>query len=277
MSMDERLKDKVAVVTGAASGMGEAMATLFLRHGASVVLADRDFSRLADVSSALSSQGLDDHRIQRTDVLLEDDVREAVALAVSQFGRLDVMCNNAGVAPDLPILEMTMEEWDFVTGVNQRGVWFGIKHAARAMIPTGGGSIINTASFSGGFPRAGHAAYGSAKAGTLHLTRIAAVELGAHNIRCNAISPGCIATPMNYADPRFPIGRPVIEKVFEKMQPVPRSGQVDDVAATALFLASDDSSFISGQTIGVDGGGIMYDNGTLEELISGAKRELGID
>ncbi|MFM8355804.1 MAG: SDR family NAD(P)-dependent oxidoreductase [Gammaproteobacteria bacterium] len=248
-----QLEGKTAVITGGASGMGKATVLRFLAEGAAVVIADFNVETGAATVAEATALGFADRvRFSRTDVAEEDDVAAAVALAVSAFGGLDIMFNNAGVGGAIgPLTETTVADWDYTYAVLARGVFLGIKHAARAMRVGGrGGSIINTASIAGLSGDAGPLAYSSAKAAVINMSMGAAVELAPDRIRVNAICPGFIATPLaavgaNMSD---------VERRFESAQPWPEFGSGDHIAGAALFLASDDSRFITGQHIVVDGG-----------------------
>lgn len=241
-----QLAGKVAVITGAASGMGLATAERFVAEGAKVVIADFN----ADAGRAAAEALGPSARFTRCDVSVEDDVAAAVALATDAFGRLDVMFNNAGIGGAFgPITEIEVDHWDATFAVLVRGVFLGTKHAARVLIEQGdGGSIINTASVAGLGGGAGPQAYSAAKAAVVNLTTTTALELAPHSIRVNAICPGVIFTPLMH-------GGDVedAEAMVEELQPLPKRGEGADIAGAALWLAGDDSAFVSGQSIAVDG------------------------
>lgn len=241
-----QLEGKVAVITGAASGMGNATATRFVAEGASVVLADVNVAAGEEVAEALGPAA----RFSLCDVSRESDVAAAVALAVDAFGRLDVMFNNAGVGGAFgPITEIDVDHWDDTFAVLTRGVFLGTKHAARVMIERGeGGSIINTASIAGLGGGNGPQAYSAAKAAVVNLSQTTALELAPHLIRVNAICPGLIFTPLAHQGDEADT-----ERVMNELQPMPRRGEPSDIAGAALWLAGDDSEFVSGQAITVDG------------------------
>ena len=246
------LNGKVAIITGGASGMGRAAALLFARAGANVVVADLNVSGGEDVAKLASESG-NKALFQRTDVSSEADVAALVARATQVFGRLDVMFNNAGIGGAVgPLERITVEDWDRTQAVCLRGVFLGIKYAVAPMRAAGGGSIISTASVAGiqGYPNL-HA-YSAAKAGVVNLTRSAALEFACERIRVNCIAPGGISTPILFGITGD--NKDAVEAVLAKSQPYPRAGQPDDIANAALFLASEASQFITGQTLVVDGG-----------------------
>jgi NAD(P)-dependent dehydrogenase (short-subunit alcohol dehydrogenase family) len=247
-----RLDGKVAIVTGGGSGIGRATTLTFLREGARVVIGDLNDASLAETAARAKTQGGGDRLASlRVDVSAERDVAGLVALAVERFGGLDCLFNNAGVGGAFgPIGETTVEEWDFTFAVLVRGVFLGIKHGAARMKAQGrGGSIINTASIAGLGGGAGPHAYSAAKAAVANLSRSVSAELAAHRIRVNAIAPGMIKTPLA-------MGRreEAWDRLARQKQPWPDLGLPEHIADTALFLASDDSRFITGQVIVVDGG-----------------------
>jgi len=248
-----RLEGKVAVITGGASGMGEATAALFVREGARVVIGDLQRDKGEAVAASIGPEC----RFVATDVAASEDVAGLVNAAVQAWGRLDVMFNNAGIGGgEGSLVDCTEEVWDRVIAVDLKGVWLGMKHCIPHMIASGGGSIVSTASIAAvlGFP--GLAAYGAAKAGVTELTRVAAMEHAVHNIRANCILPGGILTPILYANPSFiaPVDKEVMRERMTQMQPIQRAGLPEDIANAALWLASDESSFVTGQSIVVDGG-----------------------
>jgi len=247
-----QLDGRVAVITGAASGMGKAASILFAREGAHVVLADLNVPGGEEVAHAASASG---QRcvFQRTDVSAEADVAALIARAVSEFGRLDITFNNAGIGGAIGSLEtVSVEDWDRTQAVCLRGVFLGMKHSIAPMRAAGKGSIISTASIAGidGFHNL-HA-YCAAKAGVINLTRSASIEFAADFIRINAIAPGGVATPI--LGGALGGDAATIEANLARAQPLPRAGQPLDIAQAALFLASDASGFITGHTLVVDGG-----------------------
>lgn len=250
--MSQRLEGKVAIVTGGASGIGRSAVLRFIEEGAAVLVADLNAGNgaaLVDEVGALGHQ--DQVRFLRVDVADEEQVAGMVGHAVEAFGRLDVMFNNAGIGGAYgAVTDIYVEDWDFTFAVLVRGTFLGVKHAARQLSRQGvGGSIVNTASiaaFSGG---AGPLCYSAAKAAVLNLTRSAAVELAPDRIRVNAICPGPILTPLLHQ------GRP--EQTTERMGefiPWPEIGRPEHVAEAALWFASDESDFVTGDAMVVDGG-----------------------
>jgi len=246
-----RLDKKVAVITGAASGIGRATALRFAGEGASVVIAD--LNREGGESAARDCRENAGNAVfQLTDVSSEEDIQGAINRAVNEFGRLDVIHNNAGLGGAVGPLEKTSaDNWDRSFAILLRAVFLGIKHATPEMRKVGGGSIISTASIAGIRGAARLHAYCAAKAGVISLTRSASLELAKDKIRVNCICPGLIATPLTYN--RIPGGEQTALQLFAGFQPWPRAGRPEDIAAMALFLASDDSEFVSGQAMVVDG------------------------
>jgi NAD(P)-dependent dehydrogenase (short-subunit alcohol dehydrogenase family) len=246
-----RLRGRVAVITGGASGMGRATVLRFLDEAARVVVADMNEATGQETLDLARARGAADRVcFQRADVSQEADVEAAVARAVSEYGRIDCIFNNAGIGGALgSVLETEVEDWDFTFGVLVRGVFLGIKHGAREMVKTGGGSIINTASVAGLSGGAGPMAYSAAKAAVINLSRAAAVELAEHRIRVNAICPGGILTPLLHRGNEEPM-----KQRLEQLQPWPAVGQGEHIAGAALFLASDDAEFVTGEALVVDGG-----------------------
>jgi NAD(P)-dependent dehydrogenase (short-subunit alcohol dehydrogenase family) len=251
-----RLAGKVALITGGASGIGEATARLFVAEGASVVIADLQDERGRRVAGELGTRAAYAH----TDVSREADVQAAVAATTAQFGRLDCVFNNAGYGGvGGRIAEIAVEGFDETLGVLLRGVFLGMKHAAPVMKRQGGGSIISTASIAGLRTGLGPHVYSAAKAAVIHLTRSVAMELGEHNIRVNCICPGGIATPifgkgLGLSPERAEEIVPLMKGVLESLQPIKRAGLPEDIAQAALWLASDDSTFVNGHALVVDGG-----------------------
>lgn len=249
-----RLKDKVAVITGGANGMGQATVMRFLKEGARVVIADYNEQNGQATLTQAKNEGYGQQtRFIRIDVAKEADVKAMIDCAVSEFGRLDIVFNNAGVAGVIgPVWDTEVEEWDYTFDVLAKGVFLGIKHAARVMKKQGqGGAIINTASIAGLSGGSGPLVYSAAKAAVVNLTQASALQLSPYRIRVNAICPGGIVTGLTSM-----IGgdRESIAKSFDTLQPWPEHGKGDHIAGAALFLASDDSTFVTGEALVVDGG-----------------------
>jgi NAD(P)-dependent dehydrogenase (short-subunit alcohol dehydrogenase family) len=256
-----RLDGKVAVITGGTSGIGEATARVFVAEGARVVIA----GRAADKGEAFARHFGDRMIFQRTDVMLEADIAVLVDAAVARFGRLDCLFNNAGAPSSGTIETVTEQDFDYAMKLLVGSVVFGIKHAVRVMKPQGSGSIINNASIAAHRSGQGGYLYSAAKAAVAHLTRIAGVQLGPSGIRVNAISPGAIATPIFWggsqkaselSDEENARKLAKLEANLAQATPLPRAGTPEDIAYAALFLASDEGSYVNAHDLVVDGGRI---------------------
>ena len=248
-----RFARKVVIVTGAGSGIGRATALAFAHEGADVVVADINPESSAQTVESIETAG-GSATTSAVDVSDEGSVREMVRQAVSRYGRLDVLHNNAYWAPlNRSVTETSLSEWERTIAVTLTGVFLGCKHAIPAMIEGGGGAIVNTASVAGlaASPRFG--AYVAAKGGVVALTRSVAFDYGSSGIRCNAVAPGLIETPATEAVFADPERR---EWLTSKIL-VGRAGQPTDIANAVLYLASDESAFMTGQTIVVDGGRLI--------------------
>jgi NAD(P)-dependent dehydrogenase (short-subunit alcohol dehydrogenase family) len=247
-----RMDGKVAVITGGASGIGEATVRLFVREGARCVIADIQDDRGDRLATEMGGGAV----YQRTDVTREDDVKAAIGRAVAAFGRLDCVFNNAGFLGTVGMIEeIPPDEFDLTMAVLLRGPFFGMKHAAPVMKAQGSGSIISTASIAGVIAGDGPHIYSTAKAALMHLTRSVALELAEHNIRVNAICPGGIVTPLiTQGLPNAQQAEEMARAGLKMFQPIHRAGEPDDIASCALWLASDESTFVTGQSIVVDGG-----------------------
>ncbi len=247
-----RLDGKVALITGAASGMGKIAAELFAREGARVVLADVSDEAGQSTAKEIEATGADAVYVH-TDVSKTSDVEKAVRLTVDRFGTLNVLYNNAGIFPadDGSVTETSEQTWDRVMDINLKGVFLGCKYGIPAMIESGGGSLINVASFVALVGAATpQVAYTASKGGVLSMTREIAVEFARKGIRANALCPGPIETPL--------LGELLADPARRQRRlvhiPVGRFGHAEEIARAALFLASDESSFITGATFVVDGG-----------------------
>lgn len=261
----DRLVGKVAIITGATSGIGEATARCFAAEGAKLVIA----GRAKDKGEALVRELGDNAIFQPADVMREADIAALVDTAVARFGRLDCLFNNAGAST--PGTLETVTEREFAEGMQLLvgSVVFGVKHAARVMKPQGSGSIINNASVAAHRYGQGGIFYSTAKAAVAHYTRLAGVELGPHGVRVNAISPGAIATPIFWggstrantlSDEENQRKLAKLESNLAKAAPLPRTGYPADIAYAALFLASDEGSFVNSHDLVVDGGRIWQFN-----------------
>ena len=254
--MAGRLDGKVAVITGGVSGIGLGTVELFVAEGAKVIAADIQDEK----GRMLEERFAGSLRYARCDVTLEADIATAVGLAKSEFGGLDVLFNNAGISDSMrSIAEIEAERWSWIFDVLVRGPALGMKYAAPLMLERGAGSIINTASIAGLQAGWGPIAYSSAKAAVIHMSRVAAAQLSPQRIRVNAICPGLIATSIFGASLGLPreVADQMAARVAEhgaKVQPIPKAGIPEDIAKAALYLASDDSEFVTGTHIVVDGG-----------------------
>ncbi|MFD9242435.1 SDR family NAD(P)-dependent oxidoreductase [Streptomyces sp. NPDC059556] len=242
------LDGRVVLVTGAARGQGEQEARLFAAQGARVVLADV----LDDAGAALAEELGGERAVYvRLDVTREDDWTAAVALAKERFGKIDGLVNNAGILRFHELLATPLEEFQAIVSVNQTGCFLGIRAVAPEIAAAGGGTIVNTASYTGLTGMAGVGAYAASKHAVLGLTRVAALELAAKGIRVNAVCPGAIDTPMSNPEGVDPAAT---AELYRRLVPLGRIGRPDEVAALALFLTGDDSAYITGQPFVIDGG-----------------------
>jgi NAD(P)-dependent dehydrogenase (short-subunit alcohol dehydrogenase family) len=250
------LEGKVAVITGGASGIGEATVRLFVDEGCRVVVADVLDERGRRLVDGIGKSAVYVH----ADVSQETQVRAAVEHAVSHFGRLDCVFNNAGLGGvSGPIAEIPVDGFDRTIGILLRGVFLGMKHAAPIMKRQGTGSIVSTASVAGLQAGFGPHVYSAAKAAVIHLTRSVAMELGESGVRVNCICPGGIATPifgkaLGLDEAAADEAAKKMETVLATHQPIQRAGLPEDIAQAALWLASDDSRFVTGHALVVDGG-----------------------
>lgn len=254
--MAGRLEGKVALITGGASGIGLGTVELFLAEGARVIAAD-----IQDEKGRILERRFPDAlRYAHCDVTVEEDIAAAVARADVEFGGLDILFNNAGIADTVnDVAEIAADSWDRIFAILVRGPALGIKHAAPLMIAGGGGSIINTASIAGMQAGYGPIAYSAAKAAVVHLSRVVAAQLSPQKVRVNAICPGLIATSI--IGTAMGLSRESSDQMTARVvqsapsaQPIPKAGMPRDIAEAALYLASDASSFVSGTHLVVDGG-----------------------
>jgi NAD(P)-dependent dehydrogenase (short-subunit alcohol dehydrogenase family) len=278
--MAGQLEGKVAIITGGASGIGLATVELFLAEGARLVVADIDRTSGEALASRLGQAA----RFFAVDVSQRAEVEAMVDFAVGQFGRLDVMFNNAGIscAPFADFLDDTLEDFDRVVAVNLLGPMLGTQIAARAMAKQGGGgSIINTASIAGILAGQAMMSYRVTKAGVVHFSKSAAIDLARHSIRVNCIAPGHIQTAMSaFEEGSVPDNVTALAKeidaIYLSNQPLKRRGQPQDVAEAALFLAGDRSQFVTGTVMPVEGGVVAGDPvNHLSDILGARKRILG--
>ena len=247
MSGNGRLEGRSAVVTGVGSGLGREIARVLAAEGANVLGCD-----VNDAGGNETMGGSGSYR--HVDVSREREVEQLIAAAIEQFGQLDVMVNNAAIQIEEELAETTEEQLDRILAVNLKGVFFGCKHAVRAMRTTGGGSIVNIASILGLVGDGLLAAYCAAKGGVLGITRATAVRYGADGIRCNAVCPGDIDTPLVAAYFRTAEDPAQLRAEVEAEYPLGRIAQPEEIARAVVFLASEDSSFMTGQPLVLDGG-----------------------
>ena len=246
-----KLANKIALITGAGSGMGRAAAILFAAEGAKVAAIDINEAQARETADEIAKKGGNAIAI-RADVSKSEDVRRMVDETVAKFGGLNIVYNNAGIEGDSGFLSnMTEEQFDRVIAINLRGVFLGMKYSLPHLIKAGGGSIINQASIAGMVAVRGGAGYCASKAGVIALTRVAALEYGRYNIRVNSICPGAIETPMAQ---RIRQGAAPNPKAIQRISVLGRMAEADEIAKVALFLASDDASFATGAPFVIDGG-----------------------
>ena len=249
-----RLTGKIAIVTGAGQGIGRASAQRLAAEGATVVVVDANSAGTEETVKLIGEAG-GTAKAATVDVTSADQLERLVAETVEEFGRLDIAHNNAGVdiGRHPTLVDTTEDEWDRIMSVNLKGIWLSMRAEIPAMTQAGGGSIINTASAGAFKAGPGFSAYATTKAGVVMLTRAAALENSAANIRVNAIAPGMVRTPMlesAFSD------SPQLEQMLVQMTPMGRISDASEMASIIAFLASDDASFVTGATIVADGGSL---------------------
>jgi len=244
-----RLDGKVAIITGAGSGIGRASAILFAKEGAKVVVADWITEAGEETVKIIKGAGGEATLIE-TDVSNTEDTKRMVKIAIDTYGKLNIVFNNAAICPGEPLTESTEENFAKTIAINLKGVWLAMKYAIPEMIKSGG-SIINTASVDAGRGHPGLSIYSATKGGVVSMSRTAAVEYGAQNIRVNWIKPGPTKTPLSMSVLK---NNPELVKRIEAVTPQGRFGEPEEVAQLALFFASDESSHITGQGLAIDGG-----------------------
>ena len=246
--MSQPLSGKTALITGSGQGIGEAMAYRFAEAGAAVAVADLIGSNAGAVARRLSDGG---HRALgvQADISDPESVEAMMRVVVETFGRIDILVNNAGIGHARPFLETPLAEWNTVLATNLTGTFLCAQAAARRMVAQGSGTIVNVGSISGERGGSGRAAYGAAKAGVILLTKVMAVELSSLGVRVNCISPGPTETEQVRQ-----CHDTATREAYHRLLPIKRYAQPDEIAAAALFLASPDSSFVTGHILNVDGG-----------------------
>lgn len=246
-----RVEAKVALVTGGASGIGLSSARLLAKEGAKVVIGDYNIEGAKKAAQSITEEGGSASAVF-LDASQETSIKEAIEYTVKMYDKLEILFNNVGLSnlqKDLDVVNIDLDEWDRLMNVNAKSVLIGSRYAIPYMKEAGGGSIINTASMAGFASDAIRSAYGASKAAVVNLTRYIATQYGKDNIRCNGVAPGLIVTPAAEKN----MSSDVLE-IFKKFNALPYNGEPDDIGYTVLFLASDESKYITGQTIKVEGG-----------------------
>ncbi|NUU77734.1 SDR family NAD(P)-dependent oxidoreductase [Paenibacillus xylanilyticus] len=244
-TFENRFAGKVAIVTGAASGIGYAIARRLVQEGASVLAADLNMERLEIIQGELGERFIG----VKANVTVENDVEEMVGAAVKQFGKLDLAINVAGASRAGVITELSEKDWDFTVDLCMKGVFLSMKHEAIEIAKHGGGAIVNVASLNSQVPMYAGSAYASAKAGVEMLTKNGALEMARNGIRVNAILPGLIDTPLTAEL----LSNADIKEAYMERIPMKRAAQPEEMTGPALFLASEDAGYVSGSSLIVDG------------------------
>ncbi|WP_127529457.1 SDR family NAD(P)-dependent oxidoreductase [Paenibacillus kobensis] len=244
-----RLSNKVAIITGAAGGMGKADALLFAKEGAKVAITDLQEDKLQEVVREITEIGGEAIGFKHN-VASEEDWIHVVNETIAKFGKIDILVNNAGISNATPFLELTIESWEKTMSINLTSIFLGQKYVIPQMIEAGGGSIINISSIAGLTGGSGTGPYTASKGAVRMLTKATAVDYARYNIRANSVHPGFIETPMTidmFNDENM-------RQWFQSQCPLPRLGKAEDIANGVLFLASDESSYITGIELPIDGG-----------------------
>ncbi len=252
-----RLDNKIALITGAGSGIGKEIALLYTKQGATVVVADVNTDAADAVVEEIAAQG-GTANMQVLDVADEEQVRSAIASTVQRYGRLDILVNNAGISHVGNLLETNTEEWERVMAVNARGVFLCSKYAVMQMLEQDpqGGVLVNIASVAGLVAVDRRFPYGTSKGAVISMTRSIAIDFVNQGIRANAICPGTVHTPFveGYLERHFPDTKDEVRRQLDARQPIGRMGRPDEIAYAALYLASDEAAFVTGSTLVIDGG-----------------------
>lgn len=252
--MNDTFRDKVALITGGASGIGKATALAFAEAGAKVVIADVLEKEGEEIARSIQDKANEAVFI-KTDVSDTTQVRSLIEKTISRFQRLDCACNNAGIEGENALTaESSEENWDRVIAINLKGIWLCMKHELQVMVKSGGGAIVNMASVAGLVGFQGLSAYCASKGGVISLTQTAALEYAQHGIRINAVCPGIIRTTM--VD-RIIGGDPKKEEQYTALEPIGRLGKPEEIAKAVLWLCSDEASFVVGHPMVIDGGFVI--------------------
>ncbi|HEY0829156.1 MAG TPA: SDR family oxidoreductase [Bacilli bacterium] len=247
-------ENKVVIVTGGGSGIGEAVCRRFAKEGASVVVVNRTASKGEQVAKDITASGGKAYALQG-DVSSEADVKHIITEVMKKFSKIDVLVNNAAVCPQVKLTEMTLEEWNHVISTNLTSVFLWCREVIPAMISQGGGVIVNVSSVHALATLDGYSAYSASKGGIVSLTRAIALDYARQNIRINTVLPGAVLTPMLESSAKnLHTPKEEIMKVWDQSQPIGRVGQPDEIAVAVMFAANPENSFMTGASLVVDGG-----------------------